>query len=594
MIHLVRHKTHLILLIILVVSGIVRFWGINFGLPSTECRPDESTVMQISLRFFTGDLNPHFFNYPSFYMYLLFFVYIGYFLIGTIFGMFTSLSYFVASFIVYPSSFYLINRFIVACMGILTVFIVYKITLQLFNKKTALIATLFCGLAYLHVRESHFGVTDIPTTLFIMCSMMYIIKSQKHRTLKNFIIAGLFAGLATSTKYTGILLFIPMFFVHLFNIIDNNDKKIKLFFDKKILLFSGTTIFVFLITNPFIILNFSKFIADLMFEIDHLNRGHIMILNQGWWYHLKFSLFFGLGWSLLFSSLLGFLLLIKVNIRKFIILCSFPCIYYILTGKGYTVFLRYIIPVIPFLCITSAFLIGHVSDKLFKSLKPRLNYGITYLLAVLIITPSAYSITRFNSLLTKQDNRLTTKKWIEMNIKEGSSIYQTGDKWGKIQLHPTLGTLKQTLSKLSDLYESKGRHDQVLKSEIDYLIAQIYYFKKKHVIGYDCWQYDSELKKFKYNYKYKNTLPDYIIIQESPLTAYSKVHKKIMESVRTAYNLRKAFKVSDVRNKENLFDQQDCFFIPYVGFKDVTQPGPNYYIFEKKSHPPDQTNRYQE
>jgi len=579
----VKNKVPLILLILLVISSIVRFWGINFGLPGTECRPDESTIIQISLQFFRGDFNPYFFKYPSFYMYLLFFIYAGYFLIGKIFGLYASPAYFAASFIVYPNNFYIIDRLIVACMGIITVFVVYKIAQLLFNNKTAILAALFCGLAYLHVRESHFGVTDVPATLFIMCSIFYIIRSYKNNILKNFITAGLFVGLAISTKYIGILLFVPMFFVHLFNAKDRKDKRIKLLHDRTIWLFSGIAIAVFLLTNPFMILNFSKFIADLSFEINHLNRGHLIILNQGWWYHLKFSLFFGLGWSLLLSSLIGFLFLIKINFRKFLILCSFPFIYYLLIGKGYTVFLRYIVPVIPFLCITSAFLISYLSDNLFKPLKLRVNHVLTCSLAVLIIIPSVCNIIKFDSLLAKEDNRITTKKWIEENIKEGSSIYQTGAAWGNIQLHPTLETLNRELGKLIALYESKGRQSQILKDEIDYLIAQIYYFRKEHIKGYDCWQYDSKLQRFKHNEEYQNTLPDFIIIQESSLTAYSKVHKRVMELVQIAYELKKTFKVINVRNTENFFDQQDCFFIPYAGFKDVKQPGPNYHIFEKKS-----------
>ena len=284
--NLIKDKSNLILLIILIAGGIVRFWGINFGLPCTECRPDESTIMQISLRFFTGDLNPHFFNYPTFYMYLLFIFYGCYFLIGAIFGAYTSISYFVASFVVYPTNFYLINRIIVAFIGTLTIFVVYRITKDLFNKKTALIAILFCSLAYLHVRDSHFGTTDIPTTFFIMYSVLYIIKSYQDKTLKNYVIAGIFAGLATSTKYTGILLFIPMFCVHLFSFLDSKEKRIKLFFDKKISLFTTIFILTFLIGTPFALLNFSRFISDFMYEIDHFNRGHVMVLNRGWWYHL--------------------------------------------------------------------------------------------------------------------------------------------------------------------------------------------------------------------------------------------------------------------------------------------------------------------
>ena len=64
------------LLIVLVIAGLARCWGIGFGLPHTECRPDETTILRIALKFGTGDLNPHFFRYPTLYMYVLSCLYI--------------------------------------------------------------------------------------------------------------------------------------------------------------------------------------------------------------------------------------------------------------------------------------------------------------------------------------------------------------------------------------------------------------------------------------------------------------------------------------------------------------------------------------
>ena len=60
----------------------MRFWGIEFGLPHTQCRPDESFIVSIALHFLSGDLNPPFFYYPSFYMYVLSGLYACYFIFG--------------------------------------------------------------------------------------------------------------------------------------------------------------------------------------------------------------------------------------------------------------------------------------------------------------------------------------------------------------------------------------------------------------------------------------------------------------------------------------------------------------------------------
>jgi len=70
---------------IVFVGGLARFWGINFGLPHTECRPDESIITGIAFGFFSGDFNPHFFSYPTLYIYVLHGLYFLYYSIGKLF-----------------------------------------------------------------------------------------------------------------------------------------------------------------------------------------------------------------------------------------------------------------------------------------------------------------------------------------------------------------------------------------------------------------------------------------------------------------------------------------------------------------------------
>jgi len=580
--NIIKNKTNLALLVILIVGALIRVWGINFGLPCTECRPDETTIIQIVLGFFTGDLNPHFFNYPTLYMYIIFVFYIIYYLAGLLIGQFASISYFFATYSVSPSIFYLISRCLTAFLGTATIFITYSVSRHLFNKRTALIASLFLSLTYLHVRDSHFGVTDVPTAFFLMCAMLFIIKSYETKDLKNYVLAGIFTGLAVSTKYTAILLVLPMFLVHLLNVLEEKNKKIALFLDKRITIFAGFCVVLFLLTTPFALFDLSKFITDISYEMNHFNRGHVMLLGKGWWYHLKFSLFFGLGWSLFFSSLIGIFVLVKLNIKKFLILCSFPLAYYVLIGKGNTVFVRYAIPLIPFLCITASFIIAHISKRILKFLKPNLNTGATTLIAILITLPSIFNVISFNKLLTKEDNRLTARKWVEKNIEEGSTIYQSGAWWGMISLHPTVNSLEETLQRINTIYETQMGNKKNLEAEINFLKAQIDFFSKHNIRGYAVWGYDHTQKLFTYNNKKTIELPEYIILQESHLRAYSSISRTIINLLKSSYNMKKSLKVINVMNKKNLFDQQDCFFVPFVGFGNIVRPGPNIYIYERK------------
>ena len=127
-------KENLILMLIILLGLLVRFWGINFGLP-LELHSDEHIFIMHALKFGTGDFNPHDFLYPSLTYYLLFILFGFYFVFGYIVGLFHSPSDFATLYFTDPSSFYIIGRSLMALFGGATVFIVYLMGKKLFESK---------------------------------------------------------------------------------------------------------------------------------------------------------------------------------------------------------------------------------------------------------------------------------------------------------------------------------------------------------------------------------------------------------------------------------------------------------------------------
>lgn len=604
-------KENWVLLATLVLAGIVRYWGIDFGQPNPLSRPDEQGVTQFTVGFFSGDLNPHNFYYGSFYYYILFAFFGLYYLLGLIGGKFNTTSDIFWDYRLNPTNLHLINRYFSAFWGVATVFVTYKIAKRFFDRKTGLVSAFFLALVHLHVRDSHFGVTDVTNTFLIVCSTFFIIKSYQDKRLINYILAGIMAGLSTSTKYVGAMLFLPMIIVHYFNLRDENTKESystdnghtrkhsksktqksikynpfpvkKILLDSRIVLFTIALIFAFFLGTPFSILDFSKFSSDLELVFGTIKttaKGHMIelhgvkhyiYLGRGWWYHLRYTFLLGLGWSLYLSSIIGVATLIKKNPKKAAILFSFPLLYYIFSGKGYVVFLRYTITLIPFLCIGGALGVDFLSSKVALLFKTPRKDAIFSLLTILIILPSVSNVIKSNSLLTKKDNRLIAAEWINQNIPEGSSLYQAGLFWGRIWLHDNTISLIKTVS-----HNANEQQKKALKVPIEYL-------KSNNIRGYNQWGYDNNSGRFFFNNQYQNTSPQYIIVRNSPLKEYDMFANNIMTLLKTSYHLKKSFEVVNVNNKENWFDRQDAFYLPFAGFEEVERPGPNIYIYEKNS-----------
>jgi hypothetical protein len=562
---------YVVLIIILLIGGVARLWGISFGLPYTMGRPDEEILVGIARSFGSGDLNPHYFIYPTLYMYLAFGCYLIYSLFGLVSGHFASVSSLKAMYCQDPSIMFIINRFLSAFTGILTVFIVYRIAKNWFEEKTALVAAFFLSLAFLHVRDSHFGITDITMTLFVMCSFLFITKCQHDTGIKNYILAGIFAGLAASTKYVGIILFGPMALVHFFNITEERPLRWSNLIDKRVVFFCASMIFAFLAGTPYALLDYPAFLGGLMYDVNHLKEGGVealVVLERGWLRHPKYTLPYGLGWSLFGASLAGIAVAVKSDIRKALVVCLFPLLYFIPAGRGLYVTVRYMIPLIPFFCLTGAVFVVAVCDVLTRNTNQWFKNSVVVIAAVLVISPSLYSVVQFDKLISEKDNRLIATEWVNENIPQGASIYQHG--------MPPL-ELPWLLKDMEREYEQKigrGSNDRCLKSKIEDM-------QRRKSIGYEKWEPSLDGNDLLYNNVVQKTLPDYMIIARSPLKYHSFLPDNIEQSLKASYRLIKTFIAIDMSRNDRWYDLQDAFYMPFNGFQGIARPGPNIYIYKK-------------
>jgi hypothetical protein len=193
-----------------------------------------------------------------------------------------------------------------------------------------------------------------------------------------------------------------------------------------------------------------------------------------------------------------------------------------------------------------------------SNLKKSLLRKISFILALLILLgPSIYNIIGFDSMLIQKDSRLLAKDWIQKNFPEGVSIFQTGGGIGKISFSSG---------------SPSGTNLAAEKNELGPRKKQI--FRELKYIGGE--------NKFYFGEEEFKTLPDLIILKKHPLKIYSKIPENIQTLCNEKYHLVKSFEVIELENPNHLFDQQDAFFVPFVGFRNISHPGPNIYIFQKR------------
>ena len=163
----------------MLVAAAVRVCGLGFGLPYANARVDETAVAGPAVQFLSGALRPPNFMYPTGLLYAVAILYVIWFAINRPFGTYATLAAFAESRRQSLAPFFYLSRGLSAAMGTLTVWWVFAIARRLFDETIAIAAALFISLAYLHVRDSHFGTLDVSMTALVVLSVLMILRWQQ-------------------------------------------------------------------------------------------------------------------------------------------------------------------------------------------------------------------------------------------------------------------------------------------------------------------------------------------------------------------------------------------------------------------------------
>ncbi|MBT5830330.1 MAG: phospholipid carrier-dependent glycosyltransferase, partial [Candidatus Latescibacteria bacterium] len=188
-----------------VLGTILRFWSLGFGLPN-HFRPDEDMVVLPSLAMIGGNLDPHDYTYPTLYKYILVLIYRVCMALGLGAQEYEAAWQYAAyGFFVDGSFFFLVARGVSAVFGVLTIVALYRVGELAYGRWVGCVGAWMLAVSVLHVRDSHFGVTDITSVAFLIFGLVYCVQIAKRGELKDYVCAGVLIGLATAAKYGAVL-----------------------------------------------------------------------------------------------------------------------------------------------------------------------------------------------------------------------------------------------------------------------------------------------------------------------------------------------------------------------------------------------------
>ena len=337
------------------------------------------------------------------------------------------------------------TRSLSLAFSLLLICFAFLITLQL-TQSTLVSALAATGAAVSYPLIAYSSTIGVDVLMALMClvSVYFSLLAVKNNKQTYLLLAGIFAGLAVSSKYNAAPIVFAPFTASLF--ISN------LSLTRKFIHCIFIPACAFFAASPYIILFPSKFFKDISYEIWHYsvaghaghsaNRGFEQLIFYFNWFISE-----ACGTALTILAVCGFLFILFKRDKIHLTFLSFPAIYFLLMVMQKTNFTRNMLVIIPFLIILSAIALY----QLFSILKIK-GLPLTFLLICLFllccIEPATYSLNKKQEIISSPESRDEFTEWI---FKNNASYLETALS-GQLQVVPQIPI---TLSNITTIDESK-------------------------------------------------------------------------------------------------------------------------------------------
>ncbi len=277
-----------------------------------------------------------------------------------------------------------------------------------------------------------------------------------------------------------------------------------------------------------------------------------------WPYHALFSLPIALGWPLYLVAVLGLVSWAwRGSIPGRALLLGFLC-YYLIAGSGKLVFVRYVLPLVPLLCLAAADLLDRWGQR----------YGgrvFAWGLAVAIALPVAHASWQHDRLLARRDTRVLAAEWIEAHIQPGDHIALCGvSDCDFVRLHQTAAQLQRTLEE----QRAAGMTAQRLERRLRYAAHD-----RRPAYEIDEYRVTAEQAGGLFD-EVAATGVEWLVVHERA-TQLGNWAVAVPESLSVAHFDR------FVRSGDEgpVYDPLDAFHVPLARFGAVERPGPRIRIY---------------
>jgi hypothetical protein len=391
--------------VLLLAAFLLRVWGVHHGLPYAYNADENAHFAPKAIGLFGHGWNPHYFVNPPAYTYLLHLVF------AVWFGGREGVS---EAYATDPTSVFVVARVTTAILGTLAIWLLYLAGTRLFDRRVGLLSAGLFSVSFLPVFYSHLALNDVPNLAPICLSLWGTAGVLRLGRNRDYVIAGVGLGLAAATKYTGGIVLLPLVAAVGAQFIAPGGRQLA---TRGLLIAGGAAIAAFLIANPHALLSFSEFKDGLTHQTTVADDaiGKLGLTQDNGVLYYLWTLTWGLGWVPALAALAAVPLLWADERRLVWVLVPATVIFLLFMGSQTRFFGRWLIPILPLVCLLSAYAMMEAADWLGRR---RRELAPTFVaLAVIALCGQAlvYSL-HIGLVLRRDDTRNTTRAWLVRNV----------------------------------------------------------------------------------------------------------------------------------------------------------------------------------
>jgi tetratricopeptide (TPR) repeat protein len=371
-----------------------------------------------------------------------------------------------------------------------------------------------------------------------MCTLLFALRILDDPRTRNYVLAGVFAGLATSTKYSGVLLPLAILLAHVVASQREDAKPargerpaqrrsrrappaapppragsvarvLRSLKSRRLLLAAAAYVTALFLTSPYILLDFDAFWVGFNYERLHMRVGHFGLdESPAIVYYARVLTDSLLGWPLALVSLGAFVYYVLWRRHAgALVLTIFPIIYVALISSFSMKAERYILPLMPIACVLAGAFVHEMLSR--RLARPLTQTAAAALVTLFLAAPSLVAYARGLPRL-RGDTRTLAREWIETNVPSGSYV-----------VSETYGPEPLSVIELSNMSaEVRQRISEAISETRIYAMLPI-----------PMLQVRPELMSVFYNLDLYDDVADYIVTSSSVSSRYRKDPEKFHQQI---------------------------------------------------------------